>query len=84
MEKVDSQIDVVILDPPRVGVGKKVLQRVLEINAKKIVYVSCNPTTFARDLEILNENGYKLKKVRAVDMFPHTHHIEMVAEIVGS
>ncbi len=82
LEKVDSQMDLVILDPPRNGVGKKALERVLKINAKKIVYVSCNPTTFARDLEILNKNGYKLKKARAVDMFPHTHHIEMVAEIV--
>lgn len=82
LHKVDSQIDVVILDPPRVGVGAKALQRVFEISAKKIVYVSCNPTTFARDLEILMQNGYQLKRVRPVDMFPHTHHVELVAEIV--
>ncbi|MFY9489099.1 MAG: 23S rRNA (uracil(1939)-C(5))-methyltransferase RlmD [Solirubrobacterales bacterium] len=71
--------DVVILDPPRAGLTAKVVRRVLEAGAKRIVYVSCNPTTLAPNLKQMVESGYELRRVRPVDMFPHTPHIECVA-----
>ena len=71
--------DVLIVDPPRAGLSKKVVRRVIEANARRIVYVSCNPTRLAPNAAQLTEAGYVLKKVRPVDMFPQTHHIESVA-----
>jgi 23S rRNA (uracil1939-C5)-methyltransferase len=70
--------DVVITDPPRAGMHEKAVQFLLELAAPKIVYVSCNPATQARDIQLLDEK-YEVVKVRPVDMFPHTHHIENVA-----
>ena len=71
--------DVVVLDPPRAGLSKKVVRRVLECEAKRIVYVSCNPTTLAPNAAQLAEAGYRLRRVRPVDMFPQTPHVECVA-----
>jgi 23S rRNA (uracil1939-C5)-methyltransferase len=71
--------DVVVLDPPRAGVGRKALERVLACSPKRIVYVSCNPTTLAADAALLAAGGLTLRRVRPVDMFPQTHHIECVA-----
>jgi 23S rRNA (uracil1939-C5)-methyltransferase len=70
--------DVVITDPPRAGMHEKLVNKLLEIAAPKIVYVSCNTATQARDLALLSEK-YAIKKIQPVDMFPHTHHIESVA-----
>ncbi len=75
-----GQPDVVVLDPPRAGLSGKALRRVARLEAQKIVYVSCNPTTLAGNAkELVNEFGYTLDRVRPVDMFPHTPHIEAVA-----
>jgi 23S rRNA (uracil1939-C5)-methyltransferase len=74
-----GQPDVVVLDPPRAGLSQKVVRRVLEAEAKRIVYVSCNPTTLAPNARQLADAGYELKTVRPVDMFPQTPHIECVA-----
>jgi 23S rRNA (uracil1939-C5)-methyltransferase len=71
--------DVVVVDPPRAGLSQKIVRRVLECEAQKIVYVSCNPTTLAPNATQLAEAGYKLARVRPVDMFPQTPHIECVA-----
>ncbi len=71
--------DVVLLDPPRAGLSQKIVRRVLECEAKRIVYVSCNPTTLAPNAAQLVEAGYTLRRVRPVDMFPQTPHIECVA-----
>jgi 23S rRNA (uracil1939-C5)-methyltransferase len=71
--------DVVVVDPPRAGLSQKVVRRVLEADAKRIVYVSCNPTTLAPNARQMVEAGYELKTVRPVDMFPQTPHIECVA-----
>jgi 23S rRNA (uracil1939-C5)-methyltransferase len=71
--------DVVVIDPPRAGLSQKMIRRVIECEAKKIVYVSCNPTTLAPNAAQLVEAGYKLRRVRPVDMFPQTPHIECVA-----
>jgi 23S rRNA (uracil1939-C5)-methyltransferase len=72
--------DVVLLDPPRAGLSQKIVRRVLECEAKRIVYVSCNPTTLAPNAAQLVEAGYALRRVKPVDMFPQTPHIECVAE----
>ncbi|MGI8633745.1 MAG: 23S rRNA (uracil(1939)-C(5))-methyltransferase RlmD [Solirubrobacterales bacterium] len=71
--------DVVVLDPPRAGLSAKMIRRVIECEAKRIVYVSCNPTTLAPNAAQLVEAGYALRTVRPVDMFPQTPHIECVA-----
>jgi 23S rRNA (uracil1939-C5)-methyltransferase len=71
--------DVVVIDPPRAGLSQKIVRRVLECEAKRIVYVSCNPTTLAPNAAQMVEAGYTLKRVRPVDMFPQTPHIECVA-----
>ncbi len=71
--------DVVVVDPPRAGLSQKVVRRIIESSPKRIVYVSCNPTTLAPNAAQLVEAGWVLRKVRPVDMFPQTHHIECVA-----
>ncbi|MDX6603593.1 MAG: rRNA (uracil1939-C5)-methyltransferase [Solirubrobacterales bacterium] len=71
--------DVVVVDPPRSGLSQKIVRRILECEAKRIVYVSCNPTTLAPNAAQLGEAGYRLRRVRPVDMFPQTPHIECVA-----
>jgi 23S rRNA (uracil1939-C5)-methyltransferase len=72
--------DVIITDPPRAGMHEKLVKKLLEIGAPRIVYVSCNPATQARDLNLLNER-YEVTKIQPVDMFPHTLHIENVAQL---
>lgn len=71
--------DVVVLDPPRAGLSQKVVRRVIEAQPKRIVYVSCNPTTLAPNAAQLSEAGWRLRTVQPVDMFPQTHHVECVA-----
>jgi 23S rRNA (uracil1939-C5)-methyltransferase len=71
--------DLVVVDPPRAGLSKKVVHRIIDASPKRIVYVSCNPTTLAPNAAELVQAGWTLRKVRPVDMFPQTHHIECVA-----
>jgi 23S rRNA (uracil1939-C5)-methyltransferase len=73
-----GKIDTIILDPPRAGIIPKALLMVIALGAKRIVYVSCNPATQARDSKELREAGYELKKLSLVDQFPHTAHIESI------
>ena len=70
--------DVIITDPPRAGMHEKLVKQILKMRAPKVVYVSCNPATQARDLQLLDE-AYKVTRLQPVDMFPHTHHIENIA-----
>lgn len=78
LAKSRQKVDVVITDPPRAGCSKEFLQSLLALAPKKVVYVSCNPETLARDLFVLSKNGYRIKKVQPVDMFPGTGHVECV------
>ena len=73
--------DVVVVDPPRKGCDEKVLDTIVSMKPDRVVYVSCNPSTLARDLAYLNERGYKCVEIQPVDMFPHTMHVEAVAKL---
>jgi 23S rRNA (uracil1939-C5)-methyltransferase len=78
----DKEIpDLVVVDPPRAGLHRHVVKSLLSLKPPQIIYVSCNPSTLARDLKILCEDCYKLEKVQPIDMFPHTYHIETVAKL---
>ena len=74
-----APFDTVVIDPPRAGLHPKALKRLLALGAGKILYISCNPATFARDARELGGVGYRMSPVHPVDMFPHTRHIELVA-----
>ena len=74
-----DNISTVVLDPPRAGIAPKTLKKVVQLNAARIVYVSCNPATQARDTKYLLNEGYQLKKLSFVDQFPHTSHIESIS-----
>ena len=76
--KDEIQADVVVMDPPRKGVDERALNVVVDARPEKIVYVSCDSATLARDVKYLCANGYELKRVRAVDMFGQTVHVESV------
>ena len=70
--------DIIIVDPPRKGLDRKLVDGLIQRNVKNIVYVSCNANTLARDYNIFKENGYILKEISCVDMFPNTIHVECV------
>ena len=78
MAKDKECVDVVFMDPPRAGSDRKFLTSITTLHPQRIVYVSCNPETLARDLALLVRNGYKVKKITPLDMFPHTSHVECV------
>ena len=72
--------DVIITDPPRAGMSPQLVKKILDMEAPLIVYVSCNPATQARDLNLMKDKYY-VSRVKPVDMFPHTHHIENVVQL---
>ncbi|WP_145028353.1 23S rRNA (uracil(1939)-C(5))-methyltransferase RlmD [Paenibacillus sp. Y412MC10] len=76
------EADVIVVDPPRKGCDPKLLETILEMKPERVVYVSCNPSTLARDLRVLEDGGYRTVEVTPVDMFPHTVHVESVAWLV--
>ncbi|APH20683.1 23S rRNA (uracil(1939)-C(5))-methyltransferase RlmD [Clostridium botulinum] len=78
IKDVKQKPDIIILDPPRPGVHPVALEYVVKFEPKEIIYVSCNPKTLVDDLKYLIDNGYKLEKVKGMDMFPHTPHVETV------
>ncbi|SFJ54201.1 23S rRNA (uracil1939-C5)-methyltransferase [Terrisporobacter glycolicus] len=82
MYKQGKRANVVVVDPPRKGCDEKVLETIVSMEPDRVVYVSCSPSTLARDLNYLDERGYKCLEVQPVDMFPHSVHIENVALIV--
>ena len=77
-----KKANVVVVDPPRKGCDEKVLDTIISMKPDRVVYVSCNPSTLARDLKYLDEHGFKCVEIQPVDMFPHTMHVECVAKIV--
>ena len=81
LKQIKSPPEVVIVDPPRDGLHPKALLQIISLNTPKLVYVACKPKSLVRDLDLLTKQGYKLKKIVAVDMFPKTPHVECVAEL---
>lgn len=79
-----GKIGTIVLDPPRAGIAPKTLQKVIDLGAERIVYISCNPATQARDADILQQAGYRLEKISLADQFPHTSHVEAIAKFVLS
>jgi len=78
IKEINDKPDVVVLDPPRPGVNPKAVMDIIKLNPEKIIYVSCNPVSLVRDLKMLIQRQYKVEKVKCVDMFSHTHHVETV------
>lgn len=76
------EADVIVVDPPRKGCDPRLLETILEMKPERVVYVSCNPSTLARDLRILEDGGYRTVEVTPVDMFPHTVHVESVCSLI--
>lgn len=81
-QKQGIRADVIVVDPPRKGCDEALLETILQMKPKRVVYVSCNPSTLARDLRILEDGGYRTVEVQPVDMFPHTVHVECVILMV--
>jgi len=78
-----APVDLVLLDPPRTGVEEDAINGLIDLKPRRIVYVSCDPATLARDLRALLAGGYRLDSVAAFDMFPQTHHVETVVHLTG-
>lgn len=78
VDELNDKPDIIIVDPPRDGIHPKAIGKIIDFNAPEIVYVSCKPTSLVRDLQIFEESGYKTKKVKLMDMFPRTVHVECV------
>ena len=78
IDDVEERPDFIVLDPPRDGIHPKALEKIIRYCVPKMVYISCKPSSLARDLEILIAGGYKVERVKCVDMFPHTVHVETV------
>lgn len=76
IDDIEEKPDYIILDPPRDGIHPKALQKIIDYGVKNIVYISCKPTSFARDLAVFQERGYELKRVSNIDLFPETVHVE--------
>lgn len=81
IDDLQDKPDLIVLDPPRDGINPKALQKIIDFGVDRMVYISCKPTSLARDLEMLQEQGYKVEKACAVDMFPGTVHVETIVAL---
>ena len=84
IDDIEEKPDMLILDPPRDGINPKALKKIIDFGVDRLVYISCKPTSLARDLSLLQESGYKVEKVSCVDMFPNTLHVETVVLMTRS
>ncbi len=82
LEGNTASVDVVVIDPPRAGLSQKACESIIKARPKKVIYVSCNPSSLARDIALLREGGFELKFVQAVDQFCHTYHVETICELI--
>ena len=81
LAREQGKVDVVMMDPPRAGSSKAFIESLCTLAPRRVVYVSCNPETLARDLKYLTEGGYEVETIQPVDMFPHTSHVECVVSM---
>ena len=81
LDEIDEEPDYIVLDPPRDGVHPRALRKIIEYQVKRIVYISCKPTSLARDLEVLLDSGYRVERAMAVDQFPGTVHVETIVRL---
>lgn len=81
IENLGIKPETIVIDPPRAGCEERVLNSITDLEPEKFVYVSCNPATLARDLKILADKDYSVKKVQPIDMFPQTYHVETIVLI---
>ena len=79
---LEQRPDVVVLDPPRTGAGADVINRLADLGTGRLVYVACDPAALARDLRIALDRGYRLEALDGYDLFPHTHHVEVLTTLV--
>jgi 23S rRNA (uracil1939-C5)-methyltransferase len=79
LQGADLRPDLVLLNPPRVGCGRKAARQIATLKAKRVVYVSCNPSTFAREAPAFIGEGYEMERLTLLDQFPNTYHIELIA-----
>ncbi|WP_066498016.1 23S rRNA (uracil(1939)-C(5))-methyltransferase RlmD [Abyssisolibacter fermentans] len=82
IDELKQKPDIIVLDPPRSGIHPKAIKKIINFNCKNIIYVSCNPKALAEDLKVFKDAGYKIDKIKCMDMFPQTVHIECVSKIV--
>ncbi len=82
LDEIQERPDLIVLDPPREGIHPKALPKIIEFGVERMVYISCKPTSLARDLEIILQNGYRVERMSCVDMFPGTVHVETVCLLV--
>ena len=78
LDEIEEKPDYIILDPPRDGIHPKAIGKIIEYGVENMVYISCKPTSLARDLQIFMDRGYRVEKICCVDMFPNTYHVETV------
>ena len=81
LDEIDEEPDYIVLDPPRDGIHPRALRKIIEYQVKRIVYISCKPTSLARDLEVLLDSGYRVERAMAVDQFPGTCHVETIVRL---
>lgn len=82
LDEIEEKPDYIILDPPRDGIHPKAIGKIIEYGVENMVYISCKPTSLARDLQIFMDRGYRVEKICCVDMFPNTYHVETVCQLV--
>ncbi len=83
-ERARLRAATVVLDPPRAGAGRAVLDAIVAVAPRQLIYVACDPVAFARDAAILADHGYRLGALRALDLFPNTHHVEAVGAFTSA
>lgn len=81
LDEIEEKPDYIILDPPRDGIHPKAIGKIIEYGVENMVYISCKPTSLARDLQIFMDRGYRVEKICCVDMFPNTYHVETVVKL---
>ena len=78
LDDLDKNPDLIVLDPPREGINPKAIDKIIDFDPEKFLYISCNPVTLVRDLQVFEKRGYKIEELEIVDQFPKTSHVESV------